>query len=89
MVTQNRSETPLIDEIYQKLCTAGERAAFYNLNKPEFQIYLTHQQRDQFRKEVLAAKYPVFNVSHSPSGEFCFGQKIIVVDETPYVRLVE
>jgi hypothetical protein len=78
------TKTPLIDEIYKKLYRAQERD-YPRSHNPKYQIYISHQQYDQLKREALNTH--VFTMN--PSEQFLFGERLIVVDETPYVRLVE
>ncbi len=78
-------ETPLIDNIYKLLWRARERAYSKGYQAPKFQIYISHSEHDQLRREALNSY--VFTIK--PPAEFLFGHQLIVVDETPYVRLVE
>ena len=80
-------KTPLIDKIYELLWRSEERArsAGYH-HVPKFQIYVSHEQLIQLRKEAL--NHYCFTVQAS-NDNLLFGHKIIIVDDTPYVRLVE
>ena len=78
------TKTPLIDEIYKKLYRAHERG-YSRSHNLKYQIYISHQQYDQLRREALNTH--VFTVNQAD--KLLFGERIIVVDETPYVRLIE
>jgi hypothetical protein len=79
------TKTPLIDEIYRKLSRATERAYARGYHKPVFQIHVSHQQYEQLELEALNS----LMLTQEASIRYLFGSRIIEVDETPYVRLVE
>jgi hypothetical protein len=81
-------KTPLIDEIYKKLYREKERVAANHNLQPKFQIYLSHEQLRQLKYEMLSpATIQIFTVNQD--GYYLFGHKVIEVDDTPYIRLVE
>jgi hypothetical protein len=80
------SKTPLIDKIYELLWRSEERVYPLGYHSPKFQIYVSREQLIQLRQEAL--NHYVFTIQ-SPNESFLFGQKLIVVDDTPYVKLVE
>ena len=80
------TKTPLIDEIYKKLWQSEERAYSIRNHNPKFQIYVSREQLTQIRKEALS--HFCFTIQ-APNENLLFGHKIIVVDDTPYVMLVE
>ena len=79
-------DTSLIDEIYKILWRASERAYFEGHQDPKFQIYINYKEHNQIRREAFNSHVFTFQ---PPLAEFLFGHQIIVVDNTPYVRLVE
>jgi hypothetical protein len=79
-------KTPLIDKIYELLWRSEERLYPLGYHNPKFQIYVSREQLIQLRKEALNHYCFTFQ---APSDNLLFGHKIIVVDDTPYVRLVE
>jgi len=75
-----KSDTPLIDEIYKKLQRDKQRDRFVH----DYQIYVSHQQYRQLRIEATN-HFTIFSID-PPS---LFGYRIIVIEETPYVRRIE
>ncbi len=80
-------ETPLIDLIYERLNNSFERAYSQGFRYPVFQIYLTHEQYNQIKQESLFYK-PLMVVYVDGDKKMIFGQQIIVIGDTPEIRLV-
>ncbi len=83
-----KKATPLLDEIYKMLTSGQERAYSHGLHSLTFQVYMTDEQLHQLMTESVGdCPSPVdFKDTNDIR---VFGEKVIIVQKTPYIRLVE
>jgi hypothetical protein len=80
-------ETPLMDLIYKRLNNSLESAYGRGFHHPVFRVYITHEQYSQIKQEALSC-FPMSAITVDRDKKMIFGQQIIVIGDTPEIRLV-